>query len=412
MRRSTSRLVASLAVLFSATAASAADNFTAAITSNGTTSNQSSSANLDFTSVTSLINQFKSGQLSATLPTYTQTSIANAVINYRGLAATLSYPTNGTALVFKLPAAGINETFTGRTRDDSQQQLLNFLQKSSLYGKVVNALVASSPTEPLAGNPTSLMAQMVGRDFSSAFNGTDEVGSSDVTPHGGEAGLGLAYSHFTQGGIAVDSMTLPLSYSFRFERDPRYVLTFELPISYTNSGGAKTAAVSFGVGLSIPLSDQWTITPKLSSGATGSIDLGSGGVLVSGSVTSAYRFKAWDNDFILGNMLGIAQSVGISIGSYSFDPHITNEYMKNGLLVSRPLRLMGVQAESVRDVVAQAWVMDTRFAGSKLYDDSFQEVGVSLGKHLATFGNYVRIGATYFHAHHSNGAMVNFGYTF
>lgn len=82
---------------------------------------------------------------------------------------------------------------------------------------MISALVASSPTEPLAGNPTSLMAQMVGQDFSVAFGGPpasdptgDEPGTSMSTLHGGEVGLGLAYSHFTSGGIPVDSITVPL----------------------------------------------------------------------------------------------------------------------------------------------------------------------------------------------------------
>jgi hypothetical protein len=229
---------------------------------------------------------------------------------------------------------------------------------------------------------------------------------------GGQVGLGLAYSHFTSGGIPVDSFTLPLSYTFRFEADPRYVLIIEMPISYSNSGGADAAAMSLGVGLRIPLTDNWSITPKVSAGITGSVDLGSGGMLVSGSVTSAYRFKVWDYDFVMGNMVGVAQSVGITIGEYSIDPHITNEYMKNGLMVTRPLRLMGAQSEFLQDVEAQVWAIDTRFTGSALYDDNFQEVGFSLGKPLPTFGRYVRIGATYFHSHHSDGAMVNFGYTF
>jgi hypothetical protein len=104
--------------LFSAAAASAADNFSTTITSNGLTG-EGSTANLDFSTVQSLINEFKTGQLSATLPTYTQTSIANAVINYRWLTATLAYPTTGTSLVFTIPKAGINVGFQGTTRDDS-----------------------------------------------------------------------------------------------------------------------------------------------------------------------------------------------------------------------------------------------------------------------------------------------------
>ena len=74
-------------------------------------------------------------------------------------------------------------------------------------------------------------------------------------------------------------------------------------------------------------------------------------------------------------------------------------------LVHGPLSRMGVSAEALQTAEVQAWVIDTRFFGSKLYDDSFQEVGVSLGKPLPTFGHYIRVGATYFHAHHSNGAF-------
>ncbi|MSP02355.1 MAG: hypothetical protein EXR07_15085 [Acetobacteraceae bacterium] len=104
-----------LAALSVAPVAMAADNFTVTVTSNG------SSATLGFASAEPTLNQLKNSALSTTLPAYTTTSIANAVINYRGVTATASYGSAGTALNFTIPAVGLNQTFTGATRNDSQQ---------------------------------------------------------------------------------------------------------------------------------------------------------------------------------------------------------------------------------------------------------------------------------------------------
>ncbi len=398
-------LAAAAAIAFvSISEARAADNFTVSVTSNG------SSSNLGFSSVESALNQLKNNQLNATLPNYTSTSIANAAINFRGLPVTVSYPTNGTALVFQIPSLGVNQTFQGTTRDDSQNQLIDFLKKNNIYGRILNSLAAVSPTEPLAGNPTSLMSRMVGRDFAVAFSG---AGGGTTSQRGGEIGLGLAYGHFTQGGVAVDSITIPISYSYKFEADPRYVLTIDLPLDYNDSGGAAGAAATLGVSLSIPVTDAWTVTPKISTGAAGSVDLGSAGALIAGTVTSAYKFKAWGVDFVMGNMVGVVKSIPLSFGQYSFDPKLTNEFMKNGIMVSRPLSLLGVRTEFLQDAEAQVWIMDTRFTGSKLYDDSYQEAGFSIGKPISIIGGrYIRVGATLLHSHHSNGGTINMGYKF
>ncbi len=382
--------------------AHAADNFSVSLSSNG------ASATLGFSSVESALNQFRNNELSNALPTYTETSVANASINYRGLPVTLSYPTTGTALNFQVPSLGINQTFVGVTRDDSQNQLLDFLKKSGVYGSILNALVASSPTEPLAGNPASLMSQMAGRDFAVAFDG-----AGGKEQGGGAIGLGLAYSHFTQGGVPVGETTLPLYYTYAFHSDPRYVLRFDLPLSYNSAGGAAGGAATFGVSLSIPVTEKWTVTPKISTGATGSLDLGSTGALFSTTVTSAYKFNVWDVDFVMGNMLGFVKSLPVSVGQYSFDPKLTNEFTKNGLMVSRRLGQMGVTNEFFYDAEVQAWFIDTRFTGSKLYDDSYQEVGLSIGRPFGILnGQYLRVGVDLLHSHHSNGGTVNMGYKF
>ena len=155
------------------------------------------------------------------------------------------------------------------------------------------------------------------------------------------------------------------------------------------------------------------MTPKISTGATGSLDLGSTGALFSTTVTSAYKFMVWDVDFVMGNMLGFVKSLPVSVGQYSFDPNLTNEFMKNGLMVSRRLGQMGVTNEFFYDAEVQAWFIDTRFTGSKLYDDSYQEVGLSIGRPFGILkGQYLRVGVDLLHSHHSNGGTVNMGYKF
>ena len=377
-------------------AAHAADNFSVSVTSEG------SSASRGFSSIESALNQLQNNQLNAILPNYTQTSIASSTINLRGLSATAGYQTTGTALNFTIPSLGVNQTFQGATRDESQKQLLDFLKKGNFTGRLLNAFAGVSPTEPIAGNPSSLMSQMAGRDFDVAFSG-----------NGSGVGIGIAYSQLTQGGVPVSLYTLPINYIYAFDSTPGYALTFDLPISYRSAGGAAGGSAVSGISLSIPIAENWTVTPKLSLGATGSLDLGSVGALAAGTIVSSYRFKLGGYDLVLGNLLGVARTLPLSFGQYSVDPKLTNEFTKNGLMVSHDLKFLGIDQEWMEGTLGQVWAIDTRFVGSKLYDDNYQEFGVAVGRSFAfARGKFIRLGISYLHSHHSQGATFNLGYKF
>jgi len=383
------------------------DLFNVSVTSSGAT------ASAGFNTAQQALDQLKSGNLNSILPAYTTSSIASGTIDYRGLQVLASYPTTGTALVFQVPSIGINQTFTGATRDQSQQQLVDFLKNNGVYGKIMKQLAAVSPVDPVAGNPSSLMSQMVGNDFSSAFATTPgTINLSSGMTHGNTIGVGLAYGHFSQSSTSVDSMTLPLSYNVNL--DSGYQIHFDLPLTYVDTNGAKSGAAAFGVGVTIPVNEHWSLTPRISAGAVGSLDLASAAVMTAGSVTSAYRMPIpGDMAVTIGNMAGFAHSVDVTIGSYSVNPNISNGFIKNGAMLAVPAGKFGITGGYLEGTEFQFFLTDTRFFGTKLYEDNHQELGFSFGSPTETFfGKALLAGLTYVHAQHSNGVIANLGWRF
>ena len=401
--------IALVTATVSGTSAVAGDLFTVTVTSNGVTDTAG------FNSAVQAIDELKNGQLNALIPTYNSTSIASGQINYRGLQVEASYPTNGTTLVFQVPSIGLNQSFTGTTRDESQQLLVDYLKKNNEYGAIMHALAAVSPSDPVAGNPTSLQANIVADGFNSAFATSPAVSPTPKTsqPAVNTVQVGLEYGHFTNSSTNVDAYTIPLSYSFNVGPEDNYRLSIDLPITYINTQGAQSGAASLGIGLTIPISDNWSLTPRISGGATGSIDLASVAAMTAGSVTSAYKFVYDGYGFIVGNMFGYSHSIDLKFGTYSFDPKIGDAFTKNGVMIDIPTGRWGIDVPFLPGADMQVFATDTRFWGTKLYENSFQELGFNIGSSEVTFISHdIRLGATYIHGQHSNGATANIGFTF
>lgn len=322
---------------------------------------------------------------------------------------------NPTAVYFSAPGIPIKVFDQGGTRDENTDLLWEYLKAEGL-SLLSKTLVANSPSDPLAGNPDSLMSMMMTNEFDQGFtNNVSEIEATSIAVQqdGGQVGnligIGLTYGSIKNAGIKTDSYTLPLSYSVRNQIDPRRQLTLRMPIALTSTEGAKAAQVGLGASYSFPVTDRWTLTPSVNYSLTGSIDLASAGQFASGSLTSSYFFPlAAGRKLAIGNMVGYYQTLDFTYDNLKYDPGIKSTVLRNGVMYSMPVKLGG------KKMAMEYSLVDNRFFGTDLYMDSYQEVGVTLGtrKSYRSPDSYLRAGLTYIHAPNSNGFRLNVSYWF
>jgi hypothetical protein len=362
-------------------------------------------------------NLFTDSGLRGLVSTYTTTSAATASVSLRGVPATLSYNANSTTLRLQVPGANIDRSFTGATRDESQDEALRWLrgQGDSDVSRLLRFAVSSTPIDPVAGNPNSLMSTMGAADFGAATGASGaRVGSSG---QGGSFGAGARFGSYSAGGYDTSVYTLPLSYSYGFEGGT--ALLIDAPITLMDTSDAQSYSGSIGVGLRMPVpiglgeSVQWSLTPMLRTGAVGSVELGTVGAIWSASLTSVLNLRLNEaTTLTIGNMVGRLQTIPVTIQDYDISYELVNNIFRNGVVLTRSAGVM-----LGREVTVSGFVVDTRFTGDSLFVNSYQEYGAFLN-----FGNPVqvggmnvpmRIGATYIDGEQGyRGFTVNFGISF
>jgi hypothetical protein len=376
---------AAISAFLPLSSAQAREAFTAVLSANG------QSRTYSYNSIEDAIDSVSGTSLKSLLPSYREDAPATASFNLRGLAATIEYPTAGSAIVLKVPSAGIERTFTGATRDEAQDAVTEYFKGTggTDVTKVLQAAVRETAIDPVAGNPDSLMSLMGAADFA---QGTDALGriGGDGSPNllgfSIEAGRGTA-----SGGYDQNRVSGTFSYRLNFEESDAAVL-IDLPVNWVRSGESDSVSGSLGIGVRLPVTDWWSITPAVRAGVAGSVDLGAAAVVYSGSVTSDIRWS-WGNwHFGLGNMAGIYRATGVSVGDYDIDYDLTNVILRNGISVSRDL------TEGRAPLRVTASFVDSRYLGDKLYVKGFDEVSLSFSKGAdgGRFGfDRVEVGAAY-----------------
>ena len=347
--------------------AQARESFTAVLSANG------ESRTYGYDSIEDAIDSVSGTSLRTLLPSYRDDAPAIASFNLRGLAATIEYPTAGSTIVLKVPSAGIERTFTGATRDEAQDAVTEYFKGAggSDVTKVLQAAVRETAIDPVAGNPDSLMSLMGEADFA---QGTDflahagGMGAPNLVGFSVEGGRGTA-----SGGYDQNRVSGTFSYRFNFEENDAAVLV-DLPVNWVRSGESDSLSGSLGIGVRLPVTDWWSITPAVRAGVAGSIDLGAAAVVYSGSVTSDIRWD-WNGwHFGLGNMAGVYRATGVSVGDYDIDYDLTNVILRNGISVSRDL------TEGPAPLRVTAAFIDSRYLGDELYVKGFDEVSLSFSK--------------------------------
>jgi hypothetical protein len=333
---------------------------------------------------------------------YTDVSAASAKLFIRGVNAQANYNANSPVLTFTVPQLGINETFAGATRKQSQDLFEDWLKNNG--GRLLKEFTKSTAIDPIAGNPNSLMSHMAEGDFNAAtgFSGSSSQGAGSVV------GIEAEYGHFNADGYDGDSINVPLSWKTPLKDG--YELLVSLPLQYTEVESAKSYATGLGFGLRVPVTDAWSLTPALRAGVAGSEDLGAGSILYSGSLTSAYKHTWHDLDFTLGNMVSYYQSQNLSFGDISLDYDLQNVVLRNGLAVEKDMPF-ALLSQNTR---GQAFVTNTQFTGTDLFIENYTDIGIALSQPVADSGwmDQFGLGATYTFAEDYNAVRVNLGYTF
>ncbi len=416
MFRHVSALVLALTATLSSVGSLAAGTFTSDTTIGGTTF-----SGLSYGSAEGLILSVTSQHLASLLPAYSGIEPVSLVGSYRGVPISIGIPHGHDEVSLFMDLGGgthISRFFnTGGSRDENVQLMMDFIKNSGLMASVAQTLAATTATDPVAGNPNSLMSTMIAADFEQAFFSDFSHIASPEGQAAGEAGraamtqmgMGLEYAHMSPGGISVDSFTIPLSYTIRNDLDPRRQLLLRLPISIVDVDGAKAYHLGFGASYRYPMNASWSLVPSFNYAFTAATDLGSTAQMASVGLTSTYYWRMDGYDVGMGNMLGYVTTMPFSYRGYDYDPGINNTVLRNGLMVSVPVTVQG------RKMHFEASVVDTRFFGSDLYADNYQELRFTLGTtrsaKTASTGLF-RVGLSLLHTPRDNGYKVELGYWF
>ena len=371
------------------------------------------------------------------------------VINYRGLLINMNFAHDSDLLVFSIPGLDEQVTFAGAGgtveagRSHAIEQLKAYLKanEDGLLKRLLTLLAQTTPYDSLAGNPSSLMTQKMFGDFangfthkvsqiwacgSSAFNFYSDQpiqvavvgGVSDIFAEAqaraaqlraqNEIGIGAMVSAtqapnpLTGADLTTNTVTVPLSYTVKFDQDPGRKLRLDLPLSYSELEGAVAYAAGFGLAYTHPVRDDWTVTPAVGVGATGSEDLGAGGGVGSVSVTSAHTWRLGEFALSMGNSVGQYESLDIELGDYQAGADISNTVFSNGLLVSGPNSLIA------NSLVLEYSVVDTRITGDQVYSDFYDEFGVAVGyvnTEQGVIDSFFKAGVSYLVGDHDINAL-------
>lgn len=305
---------------------------------------------------------------------------ADASLNIRGIPASASYAANSPTLVFLIPSVGIDESFLGATRDESQDLFKDWFegQGRGLLTRLLQELVANTPTDPVAGNPDSLMSTMVTSDYSIASGAVSFTGAKSEKKPSNLIGLGLRYGRSSSLGFKTNAVNLPLNYIIPFES--QYAVIIDAPLTYLDIEGADSYHASLGLGLRIPAyrsgNIDWAMTPFVRVGVSGSKNLGSAALVYSGSVTSTLSFSVRDLRIAVNNMFGYYQTDSVEVGDFELDYDLENYSFRNGIAVEGLLNPWDFLDNPITWELA---FTDTRFGGDDLFLDQWNEIVFSLG---------------------------------
>jgi hypothetical protein len=341
------------------------------------------------------------GDLSNIVPSYDNSSIANAAMNFNGVQLYFDFAESYSGVLhFRIPSLGVDESFgeESDSRDDSVDMLVDYLKKSGILSRIMREQAATSPTSPIAG-PGGMIPTAAAADFDAAMSDTVQAlngGSSSDSP---SFAIGASYGSMDVDGKRGQVTNIPMSYVWRSDSTPGQMFTVSGSVTQVTIAGGTSYHGGLGVAFRMPVSARWALTPSLRYSITGSADMASVAGMYSAGLSSTYHIPLEGMDLVIGNMAGYYRTNKVSFGEYSFDPKIHTWSLRNGVMVSRPLNMFGMP------LAVEYSFVDTRYTGgTEFFVDNTQEIGVTIGTNRAGNVNkkFTRFGVRYLHGRETN----------
>lgn len=333
-----------------------------------------SSASVSASNLVDLNRELKSSSIQHLIPFYTPISASSIHFNFRGVLALSSFAENSTTLFVQIPQAEIVKSFTGSTREESLQLFKEFIRDAGDRSHLLKAYAKYSPIDPIAGNPYSLMAQMSNADYKlarlSPLAGCSSCWSAQPIIH--QFQMGTIYGRGFSKGFDLTALTLPLRYSY--SPSLSWAFLIDAPLSFNITGGAYSLIGSLGVGLQLPLTSQWLVTPLVRVGAGGSLDLCTAGDFFSTGLTSTYNYPWNSFVFSLCNYAAYLTNANLWLSGVNFNYHLQSYVFKNGLTITSCKGLTVYK----RPLNYNISYVNTYFTKHRLYIRDYHEVSASL----------------------------------
>lgn len=333
----------------------------------------SESATVSAPNLVDLKRELKTTSLELIIPYYTPVTAVSLDFNLRGILALATFAEGSTTLVVDIPQAGTTQTFTGATRDDSLTLFKDYIRDGGTKHRLLRAYARFSPIDPIAGNPTSLMAEMGQSDYLvgrlSPLSGCDSCWSAQPIVHQFQGGIdaGRAFSD----EFETTTIKLPIRYSY--SPDLNWALVIDAPLTLNINGGAYSVVGSLGFGIRFPITNDWSLTPILRFGAGGSLDLCTAGDFVSAGLISTFNYKVSDFVLSMTNYAAYITSGNLWLTGVNFNYHLHNYVFKNGLSITscNGFTVFG------RPINYTAFFIDTDYERDHLFINHYDEVGIA-----------------------------------
>lgn len=362
--------------------------------------------------IVNLVQELREADLEALFATYTPTSAAGINFNLRGLDAIAFFAAGSTTLTVSFPVLGEVETFTGSTRDESLKLYQEFIRNNGTRPRhVLQAYAKYTAIDPIAGNPNALLEQMGQADYLLAnltpMSGCECSLSAQPITHLFQAGA-IAGRAFAD-GFDTTFVNIPLRYSYSFDNN---ALIIDIPATLLENGEAWSFYTSLGLGLRMPITNDWSLTSTVRWSVGGSVDLSTAGSFVATGLLSNYNFKICDYVLTVTDYVGYYTSTPLHLGGINFDYHLYNFVTKNGfsLKTCEGLKICGKPFN---------WALqftDSYYFGNHLFIRHFDEVGITIntsGINPCLDFDSMALGFSYqFGEHGYHGYYFDFAYQF